>query len=588
MKLQQMTKRACTLALAAICAIGMLPTSFHADENKPTYEPLDYKCISTALGGMDLSTDGSTWVKADGSEALFVFADSSSAKLNLKKLGLGTKLSVAEYTAGKKCIYVQNDEGKNILVDENGKTFAGISGYQKCQYLVGDYDGSKYDGWFSYYDEANQKFHLCDTTGKIQLSIDYITQFPSNLHFIHFGGYFILINYNGEVQCVFEPTGKAEILLELPQNARISLAKGVISSNRTYYTPDWKETTAEVFQANPIISDTSTRVPSSDEVYKYKINGVTIYANTWTGEIWDEYDQKIITEDTGDVTILYSYEDILMVPIISSEGCTFKVVPPKTEEDTPPVEDNDSENNTPSTEDANSEDNTPSTEDKNSEDNTPSTEDTNSEDTNSEPDTPSTETTEKPEVSTDTFVEEEIKSNNDGSASVDVKLETSGENISLNAPANVVPENSSLRVEKIENGERFEAAQNALKDDVKENGKLVVFEIDLLDQATEVKVQPNGSLTITITLSKALSSSEAATVYRIELDGTKTKMTTRVVDGKVEFDTDHFSTYAVVVNTAEATPENTPGITPFLLVGLVIILAGAVAGFVYYKKRTTS
>ena len=110
---------------------------------------------------------------------------------------------------------------------------------------------------------------------------------------------------------------------------------------------------------------------------------------------------------------------------------------------------------------------------------------------------------------------------------------------------------------------------------------MYLFDITLLD-SENVKIQPDGKVTITIALEETLEANEKVTVYRIEDDGTKTLMEgTKVVDGKVVFTTDHFSTYAVLVGEIVTVPKTGDVTTA----GIYMLLLVAGAALLYVNKK---
>ncbi|MBR3868079.1 MAG: leucine-rich repeat protein [Clostridia bacterium] len=83
----------------------------------------------------------------------------------------------------------------------------------------------------------------------------------------------------------------------------------------------------------------------------------------------------------------------------------------------------------------------------------------------------------------------------------------------------------------------------------------VVYNITLRDQGKEI--QPNGSIDVRIPIPKDIVGTKCA-VYRLETDGTKTEMLTRLDDGYLVFTTDHLSYYEVVSTKHDET-NHTPG-----------------------------
>ena len=141
---------------------------------------------------------------------------------------------------------------------------------------------------------------------------------------------------------------------------------------------------------------------------------------------------------------------------------------------------------------------------------------------------------------------------------------------------------AQLSVEKISEGETYTKAETALESIVTEKTEVHLFDITLLD-SENVKIQPDGKVTITIALEEKLEATEKVTVYRIEDDGTKTLMEgAKVVDGKVVFTTDHFSTYAVLVGEIVTVPKT--GDTTTAGIYMMLFIAGAALVLVNKKQ----
>lgn len=169
----------------------------------------------------------------------------------------------------------------------------------------------------------------------------------------------------------------------------------------------------------------------------------------------------------------------------------------------------------------------------------------------------------------------------DKDVSISQPIADSKEVIELEAEAGVVPAGAQLSVEKISEGETYVKAETALESIVTEKTEVYLFDITLLD-SENVKIQPDGKVTITIALEETLEANEKVTVYRIEDDGTKTLMEgTKVVDGKVVFTTDHFSTYAVLVGEIVTVPKTGDVTTA----GIYMLLLVAGAALLYVNKK---
>ena len=86
--------------------------------------------------------------------------------------------------------------------------------------------------------------------------------------------------------------------------------------------------------------------------------------------------------------------------------------------------------------------------------------------------------------------------------------------------------------------------------------KYTVLDISLLKNG--VAVQPIGKVTVSIALPEGYDSNKCK-VYHIATDGTVTDMNAVCAGGKISFDTDHFSQYAIVEGTIDSTSVNTGG-----------------------------
>lgn len=115
-------------------------------------------------------------------------------------------------------------------------------------------------------------------------------------------------------------------------------------------------------------------------------------------------------------------------------------------------------------------------------------------------------------------------------------------NFSIKAPENVIPKDSKISISKVVCGKEYNAAKQVVQSIVK---RMAVFNIDLLNK-DNVKVQPNGTLEITSDIPTGYNTAYLA-VYRLSTDGKSyVKLNSKIVDGKIVFETDHFSTYMIV------------------------------------------
>ena len=120
-------------------------------------------------------------------------------------------------------------------------------------------------------------------------------------------------------------------------------------------------------------------------------------------------------------------------------------------------------------------------------------------------------------------------------------------NVQLNAPAGIVPDGTTLKVDIISEGSAFDAIKTALGD-VKFN----VFDITLMSNGSAV--QPNnGTVKISIPIPSDYDKANLI-AYRFGADGTKEKEYTVTVEGEFAvIETDHFSNYVLAEKTAAPT-----------------------------------
>ena len=120
------------------------------------------------------------------------------------------------------------------------------------------------------------------------------------------------------------------------------------------------------------------------------------------------------------------------------------------------------------------------------------------------------------------------------------------------APADDTPADAALVDE--ESGVSVSAAEGVLEEgteikvetaDVKAGDKKATYEITL--EKDGAKVNPNGTVAVTIEVPAALAGASKYYVYYQADDGTLTDMNATYADGKVTFNTNHFSTYILSV-----------------------------------------
>ena len=113
------------------------------------------------------------------------------------------------------------------------------------------------------------------------------------------------------------------------------------------------------------------------------------------------------------------------------------------------------------------------------------------------------------------------------------------------------PEGAYIEVAKVTDSKILDTVKNAISNlnkaltnaRIKDN--YVVLDVNMLVNAA--KTQPNGTVVVTVNVPTSLKNAapENLVVLRMEEDGTATELKTTVKDGKVSFETDHFSTYVI-------------------------------------------
>lgn len=170
----------------------------------------------------------------------------------------------------------------------------------------------------------------------------------------------------------------------------------------------------------------------------------------------------------------------------------------------------------------------------------------------------------------------------------------SDSNTSLKDSKGILPVNTKLDSKKVTEQKVIEKVTELVKNTIKSSDtikkefkELVVYELNLLDGTTELH-QLADKVEVTIAVPFQLSANEDILVYRV--DGEKLVLcTSKISDGKLTFETDHFSTYVFVKVQAPATAAPTPTgdrapilqLVLVLLVGLVIVGTAVIC----YRKR---
>lgn len=170
----------------------------------------------------------------------------------------------------------------------------------------------------------------------------------------------------------------------------------------------------------------------------------------------------------------------------------------------------------------------------------------------------------------------------------------SDSNTSLKDSKGILPVNTRLDSKKVTEQKVIEKVTELVKNTIKSSDtikkefkELVIYELNLLDGTTELH-QLADKVEVTIAVPFQLSASEDILVYRV--DGEKLVLcTSKISDGKLTFETDHFSTYVFVKVQAPATAAPTPtgDRAPILQLVLVLLVGLVIVGttVICYRKR---
>ena len=132
-----------------------------------------------------------------------------------------------------------------------------------------------------------------------------------------------------------------------------------------------------------------------------------------------------------------------------------------------------------------------------------------------------------------------------------VVTDASGANIAVavKADAGVIPSGSQLKVTALGEGNAYDAVKKSF-----DNKKFSLLDIRLLDTEGNV-VQPDGTVTVTISVPNGYDSAKAKVFYVAE-DGSMEDVNAVYADGKMTFTVAHFSNYVIVDETVVKDNDN--------------------------------
>lgn len=217
-------------------------------------------------------------------------------------------------------------------------------------------------------------------------------------------------------------------------------------------------------------------------------------------------------------------------------------------------------------------------------------------------------TTKKDDATKETTTKKEeatTKKEESTTASSSVKAEataTDAAKSSATVTGTNVPTGATVTVNTVTDKDTLAKVDKAVKDTLSSKvGKYAVLDITMTD-AAGAKIQPlnNGNVLVTIDVPSTLDANKGLVVYRMEDNGTLTELKTSVENGKVSFETNHFSTYIVAekaavaeeTTTAAAAKETTTAKTNSPKTGdaapvaaLMVVALGACGAVIASKKK---
>ncbi|MGN0351705.1 MAG: FMN-binding protein [Roseburia sp.] len=156
--------------------------------------------------------------------------------------------------------------------------------------------------------------------------------------------------------------------------------------------------------------------------------------------------------------------------------------------------------------------------------------------------------------------------------------------VKIDGLASLLPEGTQISVSQLTSETDLARAKTAMNGVLQENCDYVVYEIDLSNSSgTEIhELAGYVSVTMAIPSGLVVGNGNTIVVYRLNDDGTLTKCTTTVKDGKVTFLTNHFSTFIfseepleeTTVKTGDETGKQIYMICLLLLLGMGILYLG--------------
>lgn len=150
----------------------------------------------------------------------------------------------------------------------------------------------------------------------------------------------------------------------------------------------------------------------------------------------------------------------------------------------------------------------------------------------------------------------------------------------------ILPASAKLSTEKVSDEKVINKVTSLVKDKINGVKDVVVYELNLTDGSTQLH-QLDGKVQITMDMPFDISDNETIKVFRV--DGDKLiPCASSIKDGRLVFETDHFSTYAFV-KTADTQKKDVKAVSggdnDMTVVWAFMIFAGVLIAFCSKKKK---
>jgi hypothetical protein len=174
------------------------------------------------------------------------------------------------------------------------------------------------------------------------------------------------------------------------------------------------------------------------------------------------------------------------------------------------------------------------------------------------------------------------------------RIEAAAGSVAIDGAADIVPNGAKFTSSNLTSGATYDFAVGVVAQRIGANTNFAVYEMNLTDQNGTAIHQLDGKVNVTLPIPEGLNAAagNVLVVYRVNDDGTITRCDTATANGFLTFATDHFSTYAIVEESASGaasagTQTTSPktednGMTMAFMVIAVMSLASAA---VVSKKR---